>query len=48
MKRNIYLDDNSKVLIRGLITYSFIANENNLKKVFSDLFDIGKSCLNVC
>lgn len=46
--RNVNLDENSKILVRGLIHQTFISNENRLKKIFNDLFDVSQSCLNIC
>lgn len=46
--RNVNLDENSKILIRGLIEQTFISNENKLKKIFNDLFDVSQSCLSIC
>ena len=48
INRNVFIDPNSQVLLRGLIEQTFLCNENKLKKIFDDIFEVAKGCLSMC
>ena len=42
------ITDDMKTLIRGMIELTFKCYENRLTKIFDDLFEVTKGCLQGC
>lgn len=45
LNRNVDVNDNCKVLLRGMMELTFLNNENKLIKIFNDIFEVGIGCM---